>query len=265
MHFGATLRLLRVDAGFTLRDLADRIGVSNAYLSRVENGHDAPPTPNRLVALASAFGLGPTTLIELTDRIAPATADYFEVVPSARALMLDIVRRKLTPVDVARIRAFIAREFPERAPPAHDVARMLDRSRVVVDLACSDLEDAVDVAATRLAEKGSTLSSAAIAHAIMTREATCASALGSGLAVPHAVIGSGRPHAVVVTLRRPLVVDTPDGAPLRLLIVHVHPGAPSHTVALAQLARLAEEAIVATAASSRTPHEIIETLCAAIG
>ena len=57
MHFGAALRLLRVDAGISLRGLAEEVGVSSAYLSRVENGHDAPPTADRLVALAEAIGI----------------------------------------------------------------------------------------------------------------------------------------------------------------------------------------------------------------
>lgn len=47
-QFGAALRLLRVEAGLSLRALAQRIGVSSAYLSRVEHGHDAIPTPDRL-------------------------------------------------------------------------------------------------------------------------------------------------------------------------------------------------------------------------
>ena len=55
MHFGAALRLLRVDAGVTLRALAERVGVSSAYLSRVENGHDAVPTPDRLADIAAAL------------------------------------------------------------------------------------------------------------------------------------------------------------------------------------------------------------------
>ena len=46
LNLGATLRLLRVEAGLSLRELAARVGVSTAYLSRVENGHDAAPTPH---------------------------------------------------------------------------------------------------------------------------------------------------------------------------------------------------------------------------
>ena len=33
MHFGATLRLLRMESGISLRALAQRVGVSGAYLS----------------------------------------------------------------------------------------------------------------------------------------------------------------------------------------------------------------------------------------
>jgi transcriptional regulator with XRE-family HTH domain len=43
MDFGATLRLLRLGSGLSLRDLARRLGVSSTYLSRVENGLDPVP------------------------------------------------------------------------------------------------------------------------------------------------------------------------------------------------------------------------------
>lgn len=262
MHFGATLRLLRVDAGFTLRDLAERVGVSNAYLSRVENGHDAPPTPDRLVALARAFGLAPTLLFELADRLPPVTADYFEAVPAARELMLDLVRRKLTAVDVARIRAFVANEFPDDAlaQRASLAAKLLEARRVIVGLACSDLEDVVDMAATRLLAKESAHSVDGLAQAILARERSCSTALGSGLAVPHAVVRGIEPRAVVVTLRSPLAVDTPDGVPLSLVVVHVHPGGPAHTSVLVQLARLAEPEVVAAVAALRAPDAIVRHL-----
>src|SRR6185503_8511135 len=96
MHFGATLRLLRVDAGISLRGLAERIGVSSAYLSRVENGHDAPPTPDRLVALAKELGVAPASLVGLTDRPSPTVSEYVARVPAASALFFEIARRDLT-------------------------------------------------------------------------------------------------------------------------------------------------------------------------
>lgn len=267
MHFGATLRLLRVDAGFTLRELADRIGVSNAYLSRVENGHDAPPTPDRLVALARAFGLAQTSLVELADRVSPVAADYFDDVPAARELMLDVVRRKLGPMQIARVRAFIEREFPDSRGDlvTREVADMFDPARVVVGLSGTDLEDVVDVAATRLVAGDRRLSVRAVSEAVLERERTCSAALGSGLAVPHALVPGVMPSAVVVTLRRPLDTDTPDGSPLRVVIVHIHPGSAGHTRTLAHLARLAEQELVDEVAGLRSPQPIVRALVKALG
>lgn len=267
MHFGATLRLLRVDAGFTLRDLADRVGVSSAYLSRVENGHDAPPTPDRLAAIARTLRVPPTTLVRLADRIAPLAADYFEHVPAARELVLDLIRRKLTTVDIARVRAFVAREFPmpeERAAStAAAVEAMLDPGRVVVGLDCTDLDDVIDVAATRLASDAA-WPAAEIAASIRARERACPSALGGGVAVPHAIIADAPPRAVVATLRRPLAIDTPDGRPLRLVVVHAHPGPPAHTHVLLQLAKLADQDVVDAAWSRRSPSHVLRELLGAL-
>lgn len=263
MHFGSTLRLLRVEAGFSLRDLGERLGVSNAYLSRVENGHDAAPTPDRLVAIARTFGLPPTLLIELADRTKPLAADYLDGVPAARELLLDIVRRKLGPIDIARIRAFVDREFPmqDARRRASHVARMFEPSRVVVGIACADLEDIVDVAATRLSE--GRFDAVAIARAIMARERSAPSALGGGLSIPHAALPHVAPRAVVVTLRKPLKVETPDGQPLRVVIVHVQPSesnAATRLANLADLARLAEPSRVQKIAAARAPTAIVQAI-----
>lgn len=267
MHFGATLRLLRVNAGWTLRELADRVGVSNAYLSRVENGHDAPPTPDRLAAIAQVLGLAPTTLVELADRLGPFASDYLERLPGARELVREIVRRELGPLEIARVRAFIEREFPENVE-ARTTARaftsMLAPERVVVSLACSDLEDVVDVAATKLASvvhRGAR----EIVDAIRSREHQCPSALGGGLAVPHAIVAGSKPAAVLVTLRRGLDVDSPDGLPLRLCIVHVHRGGVEHARVLTQMARLADEGTVTALCAERAPARVIAELLERIG
>ncbi len=262
MHFGATLRLLRVHTGFTLRELADRIGVSNAYLSRVENGHDAPPTPDRLAPIARAFGLAPTTLIELADRIGPFTSDYLERVPIARELVLDLQRRELGPLEIARVRAFIQREFP--APVAtgratHAFVDMVDTSRFVLGLSCRDLDDVIDVAATKLA-RGARRNAALLADAIRAREELCSAALGGGLSVPHAVLEEVKPAAVVVTLTKEIDAEAPDGLPLRLFVVHVHRGGTAHARVLAEMARLGEPLVVAELCALRDPAEVLAEL-----
>lgn len=255
MSFGATLRLLRTTAGFTLRDLAERIGVSNAYLSRVENGHDAPPTPDRLAALARALGLPATTLIELADRVGPFASDYLDRTPEARELMFEILRRNPNRMQLARIRAFVEREIPfaeERDCGTN--ADFFAPERVVVGLSCSELEDALDVAVTRLAAGAQALS---LVRAMRARERGCTSTLGAGLAVPHAIVPNARSLAVLVTLHPPLQVETADGAPLRMLVVHVHAGGASHMRLIARLARLAEPSIVAALCTEENPARLL--------
>ena len=115
MHLGATIRLLRVDAGLSLRDLARRIGVSSAYLSRVENGLDAAPTPERLAAIARELDVPPALLVDVTHRVSPFVAHYLEQVPGASMLFLELARRNLSGHQLARVREFLDSEFPVRA------------------------------------------------------------------------------------------------------------------------------------------------------
>lgn len=60
---GASLRDLRASAGFTLRQLATRVGASPAHLCLVENDH-ALPSLDLLARLASEFGLSVGALVE---------------------------------------------------------------------------------------------------------------------------------------------------------------------------------------------------------
>src|SRR5688572_8084282 len=123
MTFGATLRLLRIEAGLSLRELAQRIGVSGAYLSRVENGHDAVPTPDRLVAIADVLGLPRSVLVELARQAGPAVDGWLQRTPEAGALLLEMARRGLTGWQIAQVKAFIDVEFPP--PPAAANGRRL--------------------------------------------------------------------------------------------------------------------------------------------
>ncbi len=69
MHFGATLKMLRLASGISQKQLATSIGVSVPYLSRVDHGHDAPPTVDRLKAIAQVLGLPKDSLIELVEEL----------------------------------------------------------------------------------------------------------------------------------------------------------------------------------------------------
>lgn len=59
---GARVRQLRLDAGRTQEDVADRAGVTAVYLSRIETGR-ANCTLDVLEAMAEALGVAPGDLL----------------------------------------------------------------------------------------------------------------------------------------------------------------------------------------------------------
>lgn len=68
-HPGQALRVLREEAGLTAREVADRAGVSPAYLSRVENGN-VFPSATWLSVIATAIA---AALVESATRPTLAT------------------------------------------------------------------------------------------------------------------------------------------------------------------------------------------------
>ncbi|MCY1040618.1 PTS sugar transporter subunit IIA [Corallococcus sp. bb12-1] len=265
MHLGATLRLLRVDAGLSLRDLARRIGVSSAYLSRVEHGVDAPPTQERLTAIARELDVPPALLMDVANRVSPYVAGYLEDVPAAGTLLLDIARRKLTGAQLTRVRAFLDAEFPLREArgdePVPPLGALLCPERVVVQLSCEDYEDALDVVAGRLASALPSQDASALAEGLRRREGDSPSQVGNGVAVPHAFIPGAAPVAALVTLARPLKTNAPDGQPLRLVVALVdgHLGR-ARLMRLAHVARLAGRGLADRLQGAGEPQQVLETL-----
>jgi PTS system nitrogen regulatory IIA component len=264
MHFGATLRLLRSDAGLSLRSLAQSVGVSSAYLSRVENGHDAVPTPDRLVAIARVLRLPPHVLIELGKKTSPFVAGYLERVPSANALFLEIAQRGLTSAQIARVHAFVDREFPgERSTRvgAPRFSSLLTAERIVRGMSCSHFEDVVDIAAARLAAGGSGVGAAALAEAMMEREQDAPSSVGEGVAVPHAAVPRAAPMAALVLLARPMPHATPDGLPLRMVAAVTTPELGERALPLlASAAHLAHPDVVEAVMNAADPRAILRQL-----
>jgi PTS system nitrogen regulatory IIA component len=263
MHFGATLRMLRIDAGLGLNELARRIGVSPAYLSRVEHGHDAVPTPDRVAAIARALDLPPIVLLEIAQGAGAALASYLERVPEASALFLDMASRELGAAEIARIKAYMDRSLPARDPrerPAR-LGELVTADRVLLRVVCHDLEDLVALAADRLVDDRAQ-ARALIAH-ILEREDAAPSVMGGGVVVPHAIVPGAASRAALVTVARPLKLRTPDGVPVRAGIVLVEPAADRrHLQRLAHIVRLAARGLTDSLAEARAPVEALERLAA---
>lgn len=264
MHLGATLRLLRVDAGVSLRDLARRIGVSNAYLSRVENGRDAAPTIERLEAIARELDIPVSLLADMGYRVSPFVASYIDEVPEARALFLEIARRRLTPAQIHRVRAFIADEIPCRAADSESrsvgLAKLVSPEHVVLDLACSSVDDLVDVAASRLA-KSAKLPARDLAELLRRSEEDAPGAIGGGLHLSRALVPGIEMLASIVVLARPLHVQTPDDVPLRVgVVILASRRGKDRLVELAHVVRLGARGLADELSKATRPSEVIATL-----
>lgn len=220
MSFGATLRLLRLQSGLGLRDLARRLGVSSAYLSRIENGIDPAPTPARLQTLAQELGVASSTLIQIARRVSPLLNEYVEHVPEAGALFADVALRNLNAEQLSEVQAFVARRFPTRSKQtniqASPIAHLLSEDRLILGLRCARMNDALHMAAGRLAVD-SKCDAASIAAALKTRETELGIGIGSGVAMVCATLPKLDERAAVITFSEAPAYPTPDNQPLRLL------------------------------------------------
>lgn len=265
MHFGATLRLLRLESGLGLRDLARRLGVSSAYLSRVENGHDPAPTPARLEHLARELGVPAPLLMDLAHRVSPFLADYIEQVPEAGVLFLEIAHRRLDPGQLSELRAFLDERFPASTPVASGSMRRLSDllvpDRVILGLRCESIEDALDIVAGRLVGASKGCSAPMLAAALKSREHNVSSAIGGAVGVPCAYLSKADEAAALVTFASPLAYPTPDGEPLRLLIVLMGPPEATHRLLrLAHVARLTARGLADALVALESPRQVISRL-----
>lgn len=263
MHFGATLRLMRLESGIGLRELAGRLGVSSAYLSRVENGLDAAPTPQRLEAMARELGVPATLLMDLAQRVSPLVMDYVENVPEAGTLFLHMAHRELDAGQLAEVQSFIESRFPVRKKAAsafNGLSELLTPERIVMGLEGATMNDALDVAAGRLG-RGAPGGAAAVAAALRGHEAEASSAIGSGVAVPCAYVPGAKLAASLVLSSPGIRVETPDERLVEVLVVFVGPrDSAERRTALAHVARLAGRGLASELRRARSASQALSRL-----
>jgi PTS system nitrogen regulatory IIA component len=257
---GAVLRMLRTDAGVTLGDLARAIGVSPAYLSRVEHGHDAVPTPDRLVAIARVLDLPPLVLLEIAQGAGTALASYLERVPEARSLFVEMARRELGAAEIGRIKAFMDRSLPAREARRARLADVLSPRHVIVRAMCQDVGDVIALAASRLSDDEPARD---VAARVLEREELAPSFIGRGVIAPHAITGSGASRAALVVAGRGIRAKPPDGVAVRVGVVLLAPRADKHHLELlAHVARLAGRGLADALCDARTAEQALERLAA---
>jgi transcriptional regulator with XRE-family HTH domain len=92
-EFGKTVRRLRLQKGFGLRELAKKIGLSPTYLSRLERGEVPPPAEEGVLALAKQLGQNSDEFLGLAGRLPSDLPQIIQKHPRQYAALLRSMRR----------------------------------------------------------------------------------------------------------------------------------------------------------------------------
>jgi len=99
-NFGETIRDLRVAQDLGLRETAIKVGISPAYLSRIERGKESPPRPEIIKELARLLAADPDVLFRLSSSTDPEVVDYLHEQPEVMNLLRFIKETHFTETEI---------------------------------------------------------------------------------------------------------------------------------------------------------------------
>ena len=111
-NFGETLREMREAQAMALRTAAHRLGISPAYLSRIERGKEHPPKPDLVKRMATLLGGDPDVLFRLAESTDPDLAEYIHLMPSVSEFLRTAKAMDLTSEDFKAL----TEEIKQRRP-----------------------------------------------------------------------------------------------------------------------------------------------------
>lgn len=105
-HFGDTVkevreRLRREDRRFSLRQVALRVGIEPAYLSKIERGQVPPPSEATTVRLAKELSQDPDVFLALAGKV---SGDLQEIIRKRPKLFAELIRQLKEAPDHAILR-----------------------------------------------------------------------------------------------------------------------------------------------------------------
>jgi|SRR2546422_197123 PTS system nitrogen regulatory IIA component len=123
------------------------------------------------------------------------------------------------------------------------LSNLLPLPNVALDIEAHDKRDALDRAA-HIFEHNQGLSAARIFDCLVAREQLGSTGLGKGVAIPHGRLrGLKRAAAAIIRIKDPIEFGSPDGQPVRLLVVLLVPehATQQHLEILSELAQMLSE------------------------
>ena len=110
--FGETIREMREAQQMGLRAAANRLGISPAYLSRIERGRERPPKPELVKRMATLLGGDPDLLFRLADSTDPDLAEYIHSTPGLPEFLRAALAMALTSEDFKLLTEELNRRRP---------------------------------------------------------------------------------------------------------------------------------------------------------
>jgi len=101
--FGEIIRDLRQAQNLGLREAAVKVGISPAYLSRIERGKESPPRPEIIKELAKVLAADPDVLFRLSSSTDPEVVSFLHERPEIMNLLRLIKDANFTSVEVDRL------------------------------------------------------------------------------------------------------------------------------------------------------------------
>jgi transcriptional regulator with XRE-family HTH domain len=112
--FGETVRALREAQSLGLRAAAEQLGISPAYMSRIERGREKPPRPELIRKMATLFGGDADVLFRLAQSTDPELADYLNSMPALPEFLRTAMAVRLTSEDFENLIAQIQKQKTPR-------------------------------------------------------------------------------------------------------------------------------------------------------
>ena len=75
---------------FSVRQVAERVGLEPSYLSKIERGEQAPPSEAKIRALAEDLGEDPDVLLAMAGKV---STDLQEIIKNRPTLFADLIRQ----------------------------------------------------------------------------------------------------------------------------------------------------------------------------
>jgi transcriptional regulator with XRE-family HTH domain len=110
--FGESVREMREAQHLGLRVAAERLGISPAYLSRIERGKERPPKPELVKKMARLLGGDADLLFRLASSTDPDIAGYMNLVPNVPEFLRTAMAMRLTSDDFDELIEQLRRRGP---------------------------------------------------------------------------------------------------------------------------------------------------------